>query len=185
MFSESLKDLRGLPCLLRGKGSACQHRRHKGWESSPWVRRSPRVGNAPRSSPLAWEFPWAEEPGGLISLKKIKNFKYTAACVYENHFRRVWLCNPMDCSPSEPPGKPPNFLLAGFQRWQWQLHRCPATGKNDNGDGREGIKLATLHNCSQVPCFGKFTKNIGTCDYNTRTPPRAMKGFIQVRKPWS
>ena len=42
MFSESLKDLRGLPCLLRGKGSACQHRRHSFGSWSEW---SPGDGN--------------------------------------------------------------------------------------------------------------------------------------------
>ena len=42
----------------------------------------PRVGNATCSSILAWELPWTEEPGGLISFKKIQTYKYTAACVY-------------------------------------------------------------------------------------------------------
>ena len=58
------------------KVSVCQHRRHKRWESNHYVRRSPGVGDAMRSRILAWELPWTEEPGGLISLKKIKNYKY-------------------------------------------------------------------------------------------------------------
>ena len=46
-------------------------------------QQTPRVGNATCSGILAWELPWTEEPGGLISLKKkIQNYKYTAACVY-------------------------------------------------------------------------------------------------------
>ena len=42
MLSETLKDLRGLPCLLSGKGSACQHRRHS---FGSWSERSPGDGN--------------------------------------------------------------------------------------------------------------------------------------------
>ena len=34
----------------------------------PVLRRSPGEGNATHSSILAWEIPWAEEPGGLQSM---------------------------------------------------------------------------------------------------------------------
>ena len=57
----------GLPWWCSGKESACQCRRRRsagsvlGWEG-PLEK-----GMAIRSSILAWEIPWEEEPGGLQS----------------------------------------------------------------------------------------------------------------------
>ena len=48
-----------------GKESAC----NAGDPSSiPGSGRSPGEGNGNRSSILAWEIPWTEEPGGLLSM---------------------------------------------------------------------------------------------------------------------
>ena len=55
----------GLPTWLSGKESACQ-----GTDMGliPGFGRSPGEGNAIRSSILAWEIPWIEEPGRLQSM---------------------------------------------------------------------------------------------------------------------
>ena len=55
-----------LPKWLNGKESPYQKAGDKGSISGSGT--SPGVGNATRSSILAWEIPWTEEPGGLQSM---------------------------------------------------------------------------------------------------------------------
>ena len=57
----------GIPRRLSGKESSCQCRRRR---FNPWVRKFPGEGddNPHHSSTVAWEIPWAEQPGGLQSM---------------------------------------------------------------------------------------------------------------------
>ena len=56
-----------LPMWLSGKKSSCQCRRCRFY---PWVGKKEM---ATRSSILAWEIPWTEEPGGLQSMGSQKS----------------------------------------------------------------------------------------------------------------
>ena len=59
----------GLPGSTRGKEPTCQCRRQKSHGFDPWVKKTPWCRKwATRSSVLAWEIPWTEEPGGLQSM---------------------------------------------------------------------------------------------------------------------
>ena len=51
--------VKNLPVSAGDAGDAC---------SIPWLGRSPQKEMATRSSILAWEIPWTEEPGGLPSM---------------------------------------------------------------------------------------------------------------------
>ena len=57
--------------VLSSKELACQRRRHRvgflGWED-PLEKEM-----AIHASILAWEFPWAEDPGGLESMESQKS----------------------------------------------------------------------------------------------------------------
>ena len=60
----------GVPRWLSGKESACQSRRLGRHGFHPWVRKTSwRKGMVARSSILAWEIPWTEEPGRLQSMR--------------------------------------------------------------------------------------------------------------------
>ena len=60
---------RGFPVGTGGKKSACQCRRCKRHRFNPCWREDPLVEKmATHSSILAWSIPWAEEPGGLLSM---------------------------------------------------------------------------------------------------------------------
>ena len=62
----------GLPWWLSGKGSTSQCRRYK---FNPWVGEDTLEKKmATRSSILAWEIPWTEEPSGLQSMGLQKNW---------------------------------------------------------------------------------------------------------------
>ena len=62
----------GLPWWLSGKGSTSQCRRYK---FNPWVGEDTLEKKmATRSSILAWELPWTEEPSGLQSMGLQKNW---------------------------------------------------------------------------------------------------------------
>ena len=61
----------GLPWWLSGKGSTSQCRRYM---FTPWVGEDTLEKKmATRSSILAWEIPWTEEPSGLQSMGLQKN----------------------------------------------------------------------------------------------------------------
>ena len=55
-----------LPWSLSDKESACQCRSHRKPRFHPWIRKK---GMATHSSILAWEIPWAEEPGMPQSMR--------------------------------------------------------------------------------------------------------------------
>ena len=55
-----------LPWSLSDKESACQCRSHRKPRFHPWIRKK---GMAAHSSILAWEIPWAEEPGMPQSMR--------------------------------------------------------------------------------------------------------------------
>ena len=62
----------GLPWWLSGKGSTSQCRRYK---FNPWVGEDTLEKKmATRSSILAWEIQWTEEPSGLQSMGFQKNW---------------------------------------------------------------------------------------------------------------
>ena len=64
----------GLPWWLSGKGSTSQCRRYK---FNPWVGEDTLEKKmATRSSILAWEIPWTEEPSGLQSMGLQKNWTW-------------------------------------------------------------------------------------------------------------
>ena len=68
-FGGPIKSVLGFPGGASGKEPACQCRldeREVGL--MPGSGRSPGEGNGKRSSILAWEIPWTEEPGGLQSI---------------------------------------------------------------------------------------------------------------------
>ena len=58
----------GFPNWCSGKESACQCRRCKRLRFSPWMGRSPGVGNGNPSETLTWKIPWTEEPGRIQSV---------------------------------------------------------------------------------------------------------------------
>ena len=58
----------GLPKWQRGKESAYNAWHAGDMGSIPGSRRFPREGHGNRSSILAWEIPWTEEPGRLQSM---------------------------------------------------------------------------------------------------------------------
>ena len=60
----------GFPCGLGGKESAYNAR---DVSSILGLGIPPGVGNGNPSSILAWEIPWTEEPGGLLSMGSPKS----------------------------------------------------------------------------------------------------------------
>ena len=53
---------------VSGKEPTCQCRRHETWVQSLGWEDPLEEETATRSSILAWEIPWTEEPGGLQSM---------------------------------------------------------------------------------------------------------------------
>ena len=103
---------------------------------------------APHSSALAWRIPWTEEPGGLQSMgsqsrTRLSDFTFalhfhalekemathSSAGKWKEKVKslsRVWLCDPMDCSP---PGSSVHGILQArtlewadisLSRWKWR-----------------------------------------------------------------
>ena len=76
----------GLPGWHRGKGPACQRRRHRRCGFSPWIGRIPWRRKRQPSSILACDIPWTEEPGALQSmgLQTVRyNYATEHACTCE------------------------------------------------------------------------------------------------------
>ena len=67
--------IRASPGGTSGKELACNAGDGRDVSSIPGSGRSPGEGNSNRSSILAWEIPWTEEPGGLQSmgLQRVKH----------------------------------------------------------------------------------------------------------------
>ena len=60
----------GLPSGASDKESTFQCRKHKKWDSSPGLGRSPGVGNGtPHQYILVWKIPWAEKLGRPQSMR--------------------------------------------------------------------------------------------------------------------
>jgi len=66
---EKYGSTQGFPDGTVGKESACQCRRCKRHRFDPWVGKIPLEKEmATLSSILAWEIPWTEDLGGLLSV---------------------------------------------------------------------------------------------------------------------
>ena len=77
----SLKCLMSNPLWSSGEESACQYSR---CSFNPWVREDPlKEEVAIRFHIMAWEIPWAEEPGELqpIGLQRVR-YNWVAECVH-------------------------------------------------------------------------------------------------------
>ena len=78
----------GLPRWLGGKESTCKCKRHRRRGSAPRSERSPggENGNLLQYI-LAWGIPWAEEPGGLQSIR-LQRVGHNDVCTQLVHVRQ-------------------------------------------------------------------------------------------------
>ena len=98
----------GIARWLRGKGSACQHRR---CGFNPWVRKIPLEKEmATHSSILAWRIPWTEEPGGLQSMGSQKSQTQLNTRAHAHMYAHTHVCTHMHTHSTIPYVKIGSFL---------------------------------------------------------------------------